>query len=442
MSNAAGGAMSGAISATMSGMPSATTPVAHLVREHLAARRSFRPVGSGTWLHGGGPFADAEPIAVRSYNAGVVEYEPGDLVITVGAGMTWRELAQITAAHGQMFALAPYGSDDSTLGAMVSTAAAAPLALGDLLMRDLVLGLEVVDGTGEVLRAGGRVVKNVAGFDLVRLFTGAHGTLGIITQLSLRLHARPPLDRLMRVTMSRPVADALAGSLPALIAQRAPLPLLLSHTPGQPLTLWARVSGNAARVAALRAQLAALAGTGAHEVDDLGDIDTPFESPVESSGESSTHAGSAAAVLSPLDALRHTPANAAVMRLRTPRSDALPFVQAVHRTFPDASWQYHVERGSLRLVVPNHLPHDVLHHAPSHDAMHESLDTQLDLLYHHAAAQGALHRIAVAWDQGRAVPAPRSALDQQVKARFDPAGLCSPWRVAPELLHDAVVHTP
>lgn len=406
--------MSGEMSATMSEMRNVTTPIAHLVREHLAARRSFRPVGSGTWLHGGGPFADAEPIAVRSHHAGVVEYEPGDLVITVGAGMTWRELSQITAAHGQMFALAPYGSDDSTLGAMVSTAAAAPLALGDLLMRDLVLGLEVVDGTGEVLRAGGRVVKNVAGFDLVRLFTGAHGTLGIITQLSLRLHARPPLDRLMRVTMPRPVTDALAGSLPALIAQRAPLPLLLSHTPGQPLTLWARVSGNAARVAALRAQLAALAGTGAHEVDDLGDG----------------------------DALRHTPANAAVLRLRTPRSDALPFVQAVHRTFPDASWQYHVERGSLRLVVPNHLPHHVLHHAPTHDAMHESLDTQLDLLYHHAAAQGALHRIAVAWDQGRAVPAPRSALDQQVKARFDPAGLCSPWRVAPELLHDAVVHTP
>lgn len=404
----------------------ATTPVADIVREHLAAKRSFRPVGSGTWRHGGGPFADATPVSVRAHHANVVEYEPGDLVITVGAGMTWRELTQVTAAHGQMFALAPHGSDHSTLGAMASTAATAPLALGDLLMRDLVLGLEVVDGTGEVLRAGGRVVKNVAGFDLVRLFTGAHGTLGIITQLSLRLHARPPHDRLMRVTLNQPVAEAVANCLPALIAQRAPLPLLLCHTPGQPLTLWARVSGNAARVQALRAHLAALAGVSPSDVEDLGAIDANVDANVDANRGASGSANDP----SPLDGLRHTPVDAAVMRLRTPRSDALPFVQAVHRTFTNASWQYHVERGGLRLVVPRD------------HASHESLDTQLDLLYHHAAAQGALHRISVAWDQGRAVPAPRSALDQQVKARFDPAGLCSPWLVAPELLHDAVVHTP
>lgn len=388
----------------------AATPIADIVREHLAAHRSFRAVGSGTWPHGGGPFADATPVSVRAHHANVVEYEPGDLVITVGAGMTWRELAQVTAAHGQMFALAPYGSSDSTLGAIVSTAAAAPLALNDLLVRDLVLGLEVVDGTGEVLRAGGRVVKNVAGFDLVRLFTGAHGTLGIITQLSLRLHARPPHDRLMRVTLSGPIPDALANAVPKLMAQRAPLPLLLSCEPGQPLTLWARVSGNAARVSALRAHLALLAAVPGHEVEDMGDVHD--------------------AVAAPLDTLRHTPADAAVLRLRTPRSDALPFVQAVHRTFPESAWQFHVERGSLRLVVPHG------------SASQEFLDTQLDLLYHHAAAQGALHRISVAWDQGRAVPAPRSALDQQVKHRFDPAGLCSPWRVTPEQLHDAVVHTP
>ena len=414
----------------MTGLMPAVTPVADMVREHLVARRHFRPVGSGTWLHGGGPFAHAAPVSVRAHHANVVEYEPGDLVITVGAGMTWRELAEITAAHGQMFALTPYGSDDSTLGAMTSTAATAPLALGDLLMRDLVLGLDVVDGTGAVLRAGGRVVKNVAGFDLVRLFTGAHGSLGIITQLSLRLHARPPQDRLMRVTLTQPVVEALATFLPALIAQRAPLPLLLCHTPGQPLTLWARVSGNVARVQALRAHLAALAGVSAHDVEDLGDIDANVDANVDAKVDANSSAMGDAIDRSPMVALRHTPADAAVLRLRTPRSDALPFVQAVHRSFTNASWQYHVERGSLRLVVP------------SDRASHESLDTQLDLLYHHAASQGALHRISVAWDQGRAVPAPRSALDQQVKARFDPAGLCSPWREAPELLHDAVVHTP
>ena len=93
----------------------------------------------------------------------------------------------------------PWGGDAGTVGATLATATAGPCAASLGLPRDLTLGLELVDGRGSVLRAGGSVVKNVAGFDLVRLNVGAWGSLGVITAASLRLRARPAVDRTFRL---------------------------------------------------------------------------------------------------------------------------------------------------------------------------------------------------------------------------------------------------
>jgi glycolate oxidase FAD binding subunit len=101
--------------------------------------------------------------------------------------------------------LDPFGSNNGSIGATIATASAGPLATGFGLPRDLVLGLEFVNGRGETIRSGGRVVKNVAGFDLTRLITGSWGTLGVITEVTLRLYARPRVDRTFIV---RPGASA------------------------------------------------------------------------------------------------------------------------------------------------------------------------------------------------------------------------------------------
>ena len=101
----------------------------------------------------------------------------GDLTLTARAGTTLANIARATAAEGQWLALDPHGSASGTLGATIATASAGPLAHAFGTPRDNVLGIEAVTGTGEIVRAGGRVVKNVAGFDLTRLFTGAWGTL-------------------------------------------------------------------------------------------------------------------------------------------------------------------------------------------------------------------------------------------------------------------------
>ncbi len=145
----------------------------------------------------------AKTLSLRD-DAGVVSYVPGDLTLTVRAGTTLSEIERITNEHDQWLPLDPFGSSDGTIGATIATASAGPLASSFGLPRDLLLGLEFVNGRGEVVRGGGKVVKNVAGFDLSRLLTGSWGTLGVITEITVRLYARPQADRTFVVSLSDP----------------------------------------------------------------------------------------------------------------------------------------------------------------------------------------------------------------------------------------------
>jgi glycolate oxidase FAD binding subunit len=354
--------------------------ITRLAEQIRATSGPLRIAGGGSWLHAGGPWAPAAPLAVRHLR-GVRAYTPGDLVVTVAAGTTLAELAATTAAHGQMLALDPYGTPDDTIGAVVATASPAPLALGDHRVRDLVLGVQVVTGDGVVMRAGGHVVKNVAGFDLVRLQTGAWGTLGVITEVSLRLHARPPVDQLMCAAVPHADTGALDDLLPAVLAQRAPLPMLLVSSPGEEPRLWARLSGNTSRVRALQARLQALP---------VGDV---REAPNDETWRT----------------LRATPPDAIVLRARTHRSDAVPFFRAARDAFDSATLSYDPAHGSLRLVIPS--------------TGLASLERDLATWYRLAAARGALHTMTVVVDQGRTRSAPhhtpRTPLEAGVKYAFD-----------------------
>jgi len=243
-------------------------PVAHLVEQITGAHASGTPlriVGSGTWLDGGRP-VHADAHIHTTDLADVVEYVPSDLVITVGAGMTLASLTAITAAHGQWFACDPIGSDNSTIGATVATATAGPLALGSGTIRDLVLGLSAVTGEGTPIHVGGRVVKNVAGFDLTRLATGAFGTLGAITDVSLRLHAKPAADATFIVENER--HDTLLALVAALGLQALSFHAMelispafsqsIHATASHQWTLAVRATGNSAAVQAQRDLLASL----------------------------------------------------------------------------------------------------------------------------------------------------------------------------------------
>src|SRR6185436_7225481 len=157
--------------------------------------------------------ADASTEVSTSQLDQVVEYVPGDLTITVGAGMRLSAIERVTAEHGQWLTLDPFGSPDGTIGATIATASSGPLATGFGAPRDLMLGVECVMGMGSVVRAGGRVVKNVAGFDITRVLTGSRGTIGAITEVSLRLRARPALDETVAISVAHRALGEAIGAL-------------------------------------------------------------------------------------------------------------------------------------------------------------------------------------------------------------------------------------
>ena len=175
-------------------MSDVTAALAERVRQAHAAGTALRITGAGHWLDAGRPCRTDASLPLASH-AGIVEYEPGDLTMTVRAGTPLDALREVARGEGQWLPLDPFGHPGGTIGATIATASSGPLSTAFGTPRDHVLGCEFITGTGDVVRAGGRVVKNVAGFDLVRLVTGAWGTLGVLTEVSIRLRALPEVDR-------------------------------------------------------------------------------------------------------------------------------------------------------------------------------------------------------------------------------------------------------
>jgi glycolate oxidase FAD binding subunit len=252
----------------MSSRPTSTREVADLVRDAHGRRAALRVTGSGTWLDAGHPVRDAETLTLAGLS-GIVGYTPDDLTMTVEAGTTLAELDAATRRHGQWCPLLPWGDDRGTVGATVATATSGPFAASLGRPRDLVLGMDAVDGTGRIIAAGGRVVKNVAGFDLTRAFTGSWGTLAVITRVHLRLRARPAVDETWALTLAD-AGDGPTGT-PSAIRKfvRGPLaPLACERISGDErrnlglgdATWLVRIGGNASFATTARSALRALGG--------------------------------------------------------------------------------------------------------------------------------------------------------------------------------------
>ncbi|MCD2197083.1 FAD-binding protein [Actinomycetospora endophytica] len=202
--------------------PTTTTELRDAVRD---APGPVVATGAGTAADWAAPPApDATVISVRGL-AGVVAHNPGDMTVAVGAGTPLDALQSALAEHGQRVAFdAARVRRGATVGGLFATADSGPLALAYGSLRDLVIGVTVVLADGTVARSGGHVIKNVAGYDLAKLLHGAHGTFGVMSEVVLRLHPRPPAVR----TVALPCPD-LAG-LPA--AGRA-----VTDTPVEPSAL-------------------------------------------------------------------------------------------------------------------------------------------------------------------------------------------------------------
>jgi len=236
------------------------------VREAHEKSARVRIVGNGGWLAGGSPVTSSATLDLSNL-AGIVEYVPGDLTLTARAGTTLREIEEATAAHGQWCTLFPWGSDNGSLGATMATATCGPFSAALGRPRDIALGLQCVDGTGALIRAGGRVVKNVAGFDLTRLMVGSWGALGVITEVSVRLRARPvvdeswvvALDSADRASASR-VTEFTRGPFAPMACEQLDAAAAVALGLPQNDSVLVRIGGNAQYVKAARSAVRALGG--------------------------------------------------------------------------------------------------------------------------------------------------------------------------------------
>jgi glycolate dehydrogenase FAD-binding subunit len=176
--------------------PASTSEASTLLRAAADLGLAVVPRGTGSRLHWGNPPERCDLVIETTGMDEVLEHAAGDLVATVQAGVRLDRLAEVLAGAGQRLALDPPPAGDSaasrgTVGGVLATGAAGPLRLRYGSGRDLLIGITVVRADGTIARSGGKVVKNVAGYDLGKLFSGSRGTLGLITQATFRLHPMP-----------------------------------------------------------------------------------------------------------------------------------------------------------------------------------------------------------------------------------------------------------
>ncbi len=177
------------------------------IRAAAAARRPLRIRGSGSKDFYGGRL-EGELLDVSAFS-GITHCEPTELVISARAGTPLREVERELTVHHQMLAFEPprFGGR-ATLGGAVASGLSGPRRAYVGALRDFVLGVEMIDGRGERLRFGGKVIKNVAGFDVARLMAGSLGTLGLLTEVTLKTVPCPRAECTLRFEVDQPRALA------------------------------------------------------------------------------------------------------------------------------------------------------------------------------------------------------------------------------------------
>ncbi|KGJ15593.1 FAD-binding protein [Paracoccus sanguinis] len=187
--------------------PESEAELAAMIR---GASDALTPVGGGTRL------APGEGQGVRLETgglSGVILYEPAALTLVARAGTPLSEIEAALAAEGQRLAFEPPRFAGSTIGGVIAANASGPRRVKDGAARDSALGVRFVDGRGEVIQSGGRVMKNVTGYDLVKLMAGSRGRLGVLTEVSLKTQPIPPAA----ATLALPGLGA-GAAIPALTA--------------------------------------------------------------------------------------------------------------------------------------------------------------------------------------------------------------------------------
>ena len=184
--------------------PTTQSELARFVAENsVGDKRTLSPVGGRTALHYGFKVDESQTVIAMSGLARVVDYPARDMTITVEAGMRMEELQATLASERQRLPIDIAQAGRATLGGALATNTNGPRRFGHGTFRDYVIGISAVDAHGRAFKAGGRVVKNVAGYDICKLLVGSRGTLAIVTQVTLKLRPLTETSALLWLTFSK-----------------------------------------------------------------------------------------------------------------------------------------------------------------------------------------------------------------------------------------------
>ena len=244
---------------TETGSPADQAGVAEAVRAAYEASEPIYPLGGRTSLdYGVPPTREGRGLDLTGMSK-IVDYTPRDMTILVEAGMRMADLAATLAAEGQQLPIDVPRAAEATIGGVVATNWSGPRRYGHGTMRDYVIGIHAVDGRGVAFKGGGRVVKNVAGYDFCKLLTGSLGTLGVITQVALKV--KPQAEQTATVVAACPdwkTAEQLLERLVKLAAPPVAIDLLVGGGVGRsrwlaPRRRWSlRLEGTEVEVVALK----------------------------------------------------------------------------------------------------------------------------------------------------------------------------------------------
>lgn len=238
----------------------------------MAARERLRLgfVGGGTALGLGAAPAGLDAVVRTERLARILEHAPADQVVIAEAGVTLAALQAALAGHGQRLALDAPRPERATIGGLVATAGFGPLRARHGAIRDLIIGVTLVRADGEVARGGGKVVKNVAGFDLPKVACGSLGTLGLVAAAAFRLHPLPETTRTVRVPGIGPdrVVEVLAAARQAQLEPTSAVAIPAERGEAGGDDLGVQFEGFGKGVAHQVARFVAIAGGGAEELDD------------------------------------------------------------------------------------------------------------------------------------------------------------------------------
>jgi len=187
-------------------VPQSVEELAQAAKEAYAQNLSMVAVGGGTQLHLGNPPRSVRLALHTRQLRGVVEYEPGNLTVSVRAGTILQELQDLLGRENQFLPLDPPHPERATIGGLLATNASGPIRFRYGTARDLLLGIQVVHADGTQTRAGGKLVKNVTGYDMCKLYIGSLGTLGIISELTFKV--QPKSEAIATVMLAYPTLRA------------------------------------------------------------------------------------------------------------------------------------------------------------------------------------------------------------------------------------------